>query len=310
MKSTRTALVAAIAVLEFGTARPAQTERALVQVLVLGPNGQPLTGLTRDDFRITVGGQPVVVESAEGGPSPASIVVLLDVSTSLDGSYGKGPASAELRAKIGDMMAATALAVDRWRFASFARTLRMTPGFASDPAVLRASIKEIFDVPDADRYGPSPAWDAADAGISVLEGERGRRSVLIVTDGRATGNSRGLTDVVRHAIAAGVPVSVVGPTGQESFRLSDSTALLVDSRRGIQRLATDTGGSYDAGFARFGGRQVPLLELTLPLEAIALQTRLSYLIGVALPSAGQWPLKIGVTRPGAIVRAPAWVEVR
>ena len=311
MKTVGATLIAVIAGSLAATTVPAQAGRVLLQVLVSGADGQPLSGLTRDDFRVTTAGQPVAVESAEGGPSPAALVILFDISASLDGSYGPGPAPSVLRATINRLLAASPRSADRWRVASFARDLRMGSDLSADAGVLRASANAILNVPDADRYGPSPTWDAAEAGVTALEGERGRRSVVLVTDGRSTGNRHDLADVVRHAIAAGIPVSVVGPSGEERLSIGDSTALLVNSTLGLRALATDTGGGYHPGLRRHGVWPAGVMEVVSgPLQSIALETRLSYLVAITLPAGGSRPVQVAVTRPGAIVRAPAYVVSR
>jgi len=307
------------------SARSAQPARALVQVLVLGADGQPLAGLTRGDFRVTAGGQSVAVESVEPGPAPASLVVLFDVSASLDGNYGKGDATTALRATLDNWLTASPAPVDRWRFGSFAQQLRMGSELSSDAAALRAATGAILNVPDAERFGPSPAWDAADAGVTALEGERGRRSVVLITDGRSTGNRRGLVELVRHAVAAGVPISVIGPVGEQRYTVSESTALIVNSTLGLQTLAAETGGAYFPGFGRAGGdlpprppqgpppKLAPWMELQLgTLERTALETRMSYVIGLSLPATtGPRHLEVTVSnRPGTIVRAPGSIVSR
>jgi hypothetical protein len=303
---------------------PAQAVLTRVQLLVLGADGLAVAGLTRDDFRVTVASQPVTVASAEPGLSPASLVVLFDVSASLDGSYGMGSGTTALRAMIEGWLAASPRSPDRWRFGTFARAVRLGEAFSAETSALRSSLNAILDVPDAERFGPSPAWDAADAGVTALEGERGRRSVVLVTDGRSTGNSRGLVEVVQHAIAAGVPISVVGPAGEQRYSLSESTALIVNATLGLQTLTAETGGGFLVGFGRTVGalpprppqgpapQLPPWLELQPgPLERIALETRSSYLIELAMPAfAGSRRLEVTVTRSGATVRAPASIVAR
>ena len=43
-------------------------------------------------------------------------------------------------------------------------------------------------VPDAERFGASPLWDNLDAVVRAIAQDPGRRAILILTDGRSTGN--------------------------------------------------------------------------------------------------------------------------
>ena len=59
----------------------------------------------------------------------------------------------------------------------------------------------------------SRIWDAVDLGVSALESEAGRRAIVLLTDGEASGNRLGVADVIRHARASNVAVSVIGSGG-------------------------------------------------------------------------------------------------
>lgn len=98
---------------------------------------------------------------------------------------------------------------DRARIGSVSRILRLSSEFSRKPDALERAVREALDVPDADRYGPTPLWDAIDSAVSTLDDESGRRAIVIVTDGLATGNRLGFEAVLAHAIRANVSVSVV-----------------------------------------------------------------------------------------------------
>jgi hypothetical protein len=120
---------------------------------------------------------------------------------------------------------------------------------------VRRGLEEILDVPDEERYGPTPLWDAVDAAVAELEPVPGRRMVILITDGLATGNRRSLQAVIDRARAADVSVSVI----VEAWRLRSPAGWSVrDATRSrwtrmtralggpidvhVQRLARDTGG--------------------------------------------------------------------
>jgi Ca-activated chloride channel homolog len=103
---------------------------------------------------------------------------------------------------------------DRLRLGTISRQLRLSPTFTGNRAELIAAARDVLKVPDADRYGPSPIWDAVDGAVTLLEGEAGRRAIVLVTDGMPTGNRIGLRQVERRAALSGIPVYVLG----QSFR--------------------------------------------------------------------------------------------
>ena len=104
-----------------------------------------------------------------------------------------------------------------------------------------------------DRAGaePSPIWDAIDAAAQLLAGSRAPRSIIVISDGRATGNALGLEDVG----GAGGRDRRVDHRHQRSGRQvlpqgADAPAR-VRPDASLQWLADQTGGVYlEDGIAR------------------------------------------------------------
>jgi hypothetical protein len=106
----------------------------------------------------------------------------------------------------------------------------------------------------------TPLWDAIDEGVTVLASEPGRRAIILVTDGMATGNTHGLDEVIQRAVATKVSVSVVCETwlsscrsNRPSFHMMDRTGAtwtLMHSTFGkppeanLQKLTAATGGVF------------------------------------------------------------------
>jgi len=67
----------------------AAQERRVVAVNVLDEQGRQVTGLTAENFRGKYRGQPVRIVAAEWDTGPKRIVILLDMSESMDGVPGK-----------------------------------------------------------------------------------------------------------------------------------------------------------------------------------------------------------------------------
>ena len=61
-----------------------------VDVAVEAPDGQLVTGLTRDDFELAIAGRATAIESvAAGQEQPLSLVLLVDATASIDVDVGR-----------------------------------------------------------------------------------------------------------------------------------------------------------------------------------------------------------------------------
>jgi hypothetical protein len=131
---------------------------------------------------------------------------------------------------------------DRVRFGRIARTIAFGPGFVPREDV--GGAVRALTVPAADRYGPSPVWDAIDQALELLDGESGRRAVIAWTDGRASGNRLSRFDVARRARAAGIPVHVVAPPTERLIRQTGETAARIRPATYLEWMAGATGGQF------------------------------------------------------------------
>ena len=80
--------------------------------------------------------------------------------------------------------------------------------------------------------------------MAVLEQASGRRAVVLVTDGRASGNRQGPEESGARAIAAGVIVSVVGEDWEMTLRQDGQTGVIVRPGAALEWIANATGGLY------------------------------------------------------------------
>ncbi len=149
---------------------------------------------------------------------------------------------------------------DRVRFGRVARTVAFGPSFVGRDEIGRAV--RVLGVTDADRYGPSPVWDAVDEALSLIEAESGRRAVILWSDGRASGNLRGRFDVAERARAAGIPVHVVSPPTERMIRQTETTAVRIRPGVYLEWLAETTGGRFLVALPE------PVRPLGNPLEAL------------------------------------------
>jgi hypothetical protein len=301
---------------------PAQAE---ISVVVERANGERIDGLTASDFEVRVSGvlRPVSVDV----PLGITLMTLVDVSASATrgyqniGSAGASPRYGQdpervLRGIRGALLDGLAPS-DRFGIGTFAGgRIHWGGEFSGDPSARMAAVERAYEsgpgwdraaerdrplrLQDDDRYGPCPIWDAVWAATDLLARGGSRRSVLLVTDGWSTGNTRGLDEVARGAATHGVAVDIV------HVRREAQSDEQVDSDVLLRRLASETGGLYrvddrDAGFS--------WNETPPPFAEIVRARQRAYVLRfeVEAPATELRSLDIRVARPDAIVHAPKWV---
>jgi hypothetical protein len=177
--------------------------------------------------------------SAPGG-SALTLIALVDVSASMTLiGLPEDPRVETLVKAIGE----TLRAGDRVRIGRLAGQAAFSDGFASGGREIRRAAR-VLDVPMAERHGPSPLWDGLDAAVRLLEREPDPRAVIVWTDGHASGNRLTRHDVVRRALAAGVPIHVVSAAREMTIRQSETTAAVIRPAVYLEWVARQTGGMY------------------------------------------------------------------
>lgn len=229
-------------------------------------------GLGASDFEVVSDGAACRVESLSANTAPLSMAVLVDVSAgteiTVDSLLVPLQSALVSALKPGDRVAfgrfgGIPLHVDR-AFNSRPDNLRRAahavltpppesvvslppsaPALAlafgpvkSDPVLLARGMNGGFGL------GASPVWDAVDSAVTALESEAGRRALILLTDGRSTGNTRSLDQAILHANAARVAVFVVGEAVDESLRQGARTPTAqVRPTASLQFMASSTGGA-------------------------------------------------------------------
>ncbi|MGE3344985.1 MAG: hypothetical protein AB7L71_16285 [Vicinamibacterales bacterium] len=240
----RATLVAAAAVVSLAAAAftPVQLVNTVLRVAVIGTDGRAVTGLTADDFVVSIEGRTVGVARARP-ESPLPVLLIIDVTTS---------SSANVRSSIerhvlGRLPHGTAV-----RAAAFGRALQSPGNWSTEAREQHEQLRRAMDVPMDQRTGPSPIWDALHDGLRTLLPPDGRAGVLLITDGEATGNRVRLDVPADLAIATGVPVSTVFVGNAGRVDQGAGSAAIVRPDLALRQLAAATGGGY---FARPGRRQ-------------------------------------------------------
>jgi VWFA-related protein len=182
---TRLLCIAILAACLFDTGAAAQPQQPTfrgasdavrVFVTVTDGDGRLITTLQQADFEIRDEGKPQPITLFDNTPQPVRLVVLLDVSGSMEGNLPLLRAAAEqLFARLGEN--------DVARVGTFGREVVISPTFTRDVGELRRALPTRIE-PDA----PTPLWRAVDEAMDTFGDDREVRPVILVlSDGKDTG---------------------------------------------------------------------------------------------------------------------------
>jgi Ca-activated chloride channel homolog len=212
-------------------------------------DGRLVTTLEQTDFEVRDEGKPQPITQFDNTPQPLRLVVMLDVSGSMEGNVPL------LRAAASQLFGRL-LKDDVVRVGSFGNDVTISPAFTSDARELTAALPTSIS-PDA----PTPLWRALEQAMDAFSGDDDRRKVILVlSDGKDSGPigfrqpPSSQADVIDRAreedvmiYAVGMrsrsrsrrpPAGGIGPGGLQATLLAD----LPDPR--LARVAEETGGGY------------------------------------------------------------------
>jgi Ca-activated chloride channel family protein len=254
------------------------SEVVRVFVTVTDRAGRLVTTLAQSDFEVRDEGKPQPITLFDNSPQPIRLVVMLDVSGSMDGNLPLLRGAAE-------QLFARLRPDDVARVGTFGNDVTISPSFTRDPGELRGALPEAIP-PDA----PTPLWRAIDEALTALRSEGdARRVVLVLSDGKDSGpiGFRGqyvsqaevidrarADDTMIYAIglrsrrSRGTPPGI-GPGGLQAMMTAD----LPDP--GLARVAEESGGGYTE--IRYGQ------DLGAAFTQVADELHSQYLLGFAPP---------------------------
>jgi hypothetical protein len=190
---------------------------------------------------------------------------------------------------------------DRVHVGSFARQTSIGPSITGNPKALLSAVGKALDPRESDTLGPSPIWDAIDLAVTAIARTEGRRAVLLVTDGRGTGNRLSPEEAATRAAAEGVAVSVVGEDWDMTIRQDGNIGVRVRPGIALERIATATGGLY------LPDRSNPAAPGPI-FERLLADLHGRYTLGFTPPvrDGKLHELEVRVKRPGMKPRARRW----
>ncbi len=252
-------------------------EAVRIFVTVTDGDGKLVTTLSREDFEVRDEGKPQPITLFDNTPQPIRLVVMLDVSGSMEGNLPLLRAASEqlfVRLRPDDVA----------RVGSFGHEVTISPSFTHDSRELRAALPTTIN-PEA----PTPLWRAIDEAMATFGDEDvTRKVVLVLSDGKDSGqigfrqpvasqagviNRARAEDVMIYAVGMRSrgqrPAPGLGRSGLQAMLLAD----LPDP--GLARVAQETGGGYTE--IRFGE------DLNAAFARVADELHSQYLLGFAPP---------------------------
>jgi Ca-activated chloride channel family protein len=246
-----------------------------VYASVVDAQGQPVKGLTQGDFELRENGVVQTIANFAAGDFPLSAAVAIDRSFSVAGtklSLAKAAAQtflAELRSNDEAMVIAVGSEVEA-----------VAP-LSTDRASQRTAVERL------DAFGTTGLHDAINHAIDAVQPAKGRRALIVLSDGDDRYSQATAADVLDRARRSDV---MVFPIALGRIR----PPLFAE-------LATLTGGR--SAHATDGN------TLTQTMRAIAQELRWQYLLGYTpakppVPGSNEWrSISVTVKKPDAKVRA-------
>ena len=267
----------------------AGSEAVRVFVTVIDRDGRLVPNLTQPQFEVRDEGKPQPITQFDNRPQPIRLIVMLDVSGSMEGNL-------PLLRAAGAQLFGRLLPEDLARVGSFGHEVAISEAFTRDVDALNRAMPDRI-APDA----PTPLWRGIDAALDAFaEVTDVRKVILVLSDGKDTGSfsfrqkpvsqaeaidRARREDVMIYAIGmrsrgARPMLPGIGPGGLQAMVLAD----LPDP--GLARVAEETGGGYTE--IRFGQ------DLGAAFAAVADELHTQYMLAFEPPKRDGKVHEIGV----------------
>lgn len=218
-----------------------------VFVTVTDGDGRLVTTLPREAFEVRDEGKPQPLTLFDNTPQPIRLVVMLDVSGSMEGNLPLLRAAA-------DQLFARLRPDDVVRVGAFGHDITISPEFTRNVNELRSALPTMI-APDA----PTPLWRALEKALQAFDKESDQRPVIIVlSDGKDSGmfdfsqSPISQAEIIDRARLDSVMIYAIGMRSRGSQRMPPAAGpgglqamMMADMPDpGLARVAQETGGGY------------------------------------------------------------------
>lgn len=244
-----------------------------VYAAVIGSDGRPVSGLTRDDFTVLEDGRPQSVTTFAEADFPLSVAIAIDRSFSMTKLLPMAKSGA--RTFLGELRPD-----DQAMVVAIGSPVQTVAALSTDRDAQ-------FGVVDAlEPWGTTGLHDAIIQSMDAIQGARGRRALVLLSDGQDRYSQATADEAMEHARRSDVMMYPVALGGRRPGLFADLAAL--------------TGGrSFDPRTAA---------DVNTAMRVIAAELHHQYLLGYvpARPIVSGRPewrrIDVRVRRPGLTVR--------
>jgi Ca-activated chloride channel family protein len=245
-----------------------------VYATVTDREGSLVTGLRASDFAVSEDGVPQQITTFAAGEFPLAVAIGLDRSFSMGGKTDRlSVAKSAARTFVGALQPD-----DQVMVLAIGGDTTVAAPLSMDQRATLAAIDRL------DAWGTTPLYDATREALDAIQPAKGRRALVLLSDGTDRYSGTNAADLVADARRRDVMVYpiAIGSSRPPVFA----------------ELAAATGGR---SFFAKDPRDVPTIMTT-----IARELRFQYLLGYvpSHPGEGGWrAIEVSVDRPGVRVRA-------
>jgi len=221
------------------------TDTVRVFVTVTDRDGRIVTNLTQDQFEIRDEGRPQPITLFDNSPRPIELIVMLDVSGSMEGNLGLLRASAR-------RLFAGLSEDDVARVGTFGNDITISETWTRDVGALDAALPTTIE-----STASTPLWRALDEAIQAFDEASDRRRVVVVlSDGYDSGPMFGRRYITQgqaidrarehDVMVYGIGLRSRGARPRVGLGQGGLSAAMRDDEPdpGLARAALETGGGY------------------------------------------------------------------
>lgn len=202
-----------------------QVNLVTLHATVRDAQGRLVRGLGVEDFRVIEDGQDQEIVQVDFGEVPVSAAVMLDQSSSMIGSGVRAE-----RAGAARLIESVVNDVNRAMVLGFNDKVYVYASFTND----RELLQQALDAVDPD--GPTSLFDTLAEALRKVNRYRGKRALVVLTDGLDTNSSFAFEDVVEFVRQTEVLVYTIGlQLMQEGTEYGDASGAV---KRGVEQLRT------------------------------------------------------------------------
>ena len=219
VRAGREVAMARVRTRSIGFTASASTQVVTLTPIVTDGRRRYVPGLAKEDFSLLVDGRPQGIETFDAIDSKLSVVLVLDTSASMASKLG------EMREAALALISSLKPADEVSLLTFSSNVVGLTP-FTADKKAARVAIE------DARVEGETALYDATAAALKKVRETKGRRAVIIFTDGEDNRSRISVEQVVEMARASEVTIFSVGQGVTDAG----------DLRRYLEQMTEETGG--------------------------------------------------------------------